>query len=450
MTAQFFKKIQKKYSSHEGFSLLEILLVVGVIATLSLAIIELTNGWANQEKNLSTARHLRLIHNAAESYIRDNFSGIKTALDTGTGVLEIPVNDTGGLTYYLKDGETYLPSTFSPINSYMQTITVLVRDASIGPAPEEGRIEALVVSSGQPIFLEDAIDIAQAAGSSGGLIAGIDAGTYGTATFGSVYGSWTTALANYAGLLWDDTNIPLDTDRAHLAAFIEINYQDIVSDYLYRVEIPGAEDANRMEVNLDMNNNNLTNTAVLSADRVNVTGNMTVGGAMSIDGGAVLENAVTVTGGLFVQDSIELGDVLAQGNVTTPEMNITGALQGSNGAKLSATDMLVSGGIGTTNMNTVAIEMNGGAIDVNGTGTVSAGEISNVGLINAGALGASTIRGSTVNATGGMEVNNAIQVDGNVVFNGPVEATGAMALGNLVNCPYVRDDRRCRTLPTEP
>ncbi len=432
--------------AQDGFSLLEILLVVGVVATLGLGIIQLTNGWANQERNLSAARHLRIVHHAAESYIRDNFNAIMTALTTGTGVLEIPIDDAGGSTFYLKEGNTYLSSTFNASNSYRQTVTVLVRNASITPAPEDQRIEAVVVTSGRPLALEDAIDAAQAAGGSGGLIAGIDAGTYGINDFGSVYGSWTTSLTNYAGLLWDDTNLPLDPDQAHLAVLIEINYKNIVSDYLYRVEVPGVEDANRMQANLDMNNNTITNTAQLAADRVNVSGNMIVSGNMAVDGGTVMEEAVTVRGGLFVADSIELGDMLVEGSITTPEMNVATLLSGANGAELSATDMNVSGGITTMNMNAVNLEMNNGSIVVNGTGAVAVGEISNIDNIRAGAIGASTIRNSTINAPN-VFVNNAIQVDGNVEFSGTVVAPQSMALGSLSNCPYVRDDGLCRNTP---
>lgn len=446
-----------------GITLLEILLVIGLFAAISLGVVELSNSWAKQQRSEIVANHLMSVKTATEDYIRDNFQTVRDAVAFAGGTMVLPIEDPGaGL--FLKEGNVFLPSGFKDENLFSQQMEVLVRNIGADT------IQAMVVTTGRAIDVEEALAVVQAAGVDSGLVVGQDMGGYDTTQFSGYGSGWSVPLASYVGTGWALAN-PVGNDTAHLVALATIDRSaGGLDNYLYRVDV-GDPDANRMSVDLDMNGNNLNSVGNLSADFANIDGDMTVESvgftvsegmviegnlnADSLDVGA-LAQVLGETQSLNVSDMLTLGDVNAAGNLSATD--ITG--NGSDAGVANNTQMQAQGGHFTTSLsanrlttNNVSFSGAGSSITLTDDAQVDIGSVFNTLTIETPALGAASLQniGDLSIVGGEFEVRQAIEITGSVNFNGPVTDEGGhkgnfdpsdvssvnmnVSIGTLGNCP---------------
>jgi hypothetical protein len=148
----------------------------------------------------------------------------------------------------------YLPSAFNLTNPYGQIYSIRIYKTS------DNHLETLIVTAqGQIISEQNIIKIAQQIGGKGGYISSLDV----TKAQGS-YGGWSTHLSKFGEL----------PGGGKLA--IALFFQDgaLVSDYLFRSQVPNHPELNKMNTALDMGKNNIDNAGTISASDISAQGNI--------------------------------------------------------------------------------------------------------------------------------------------------------------------------------
>lgn len=418
--------IKKLYQEEHGFSLLELLLVIGVFASIAIGVVEITDNWTQRQKVESAATHLGVVHSAAQAYVEDNFTNIEAAALGAGGNLTIPIDDDGiGQPFFLKEGGTYLPANFNPRNIYRQDLEVLINRVSAT------RLEAVVVSTNRAVDFAEMLSVAQTMGPNAGLAVGQTAGGYNQNDFSGVNNAWDVPLANFAGTGWSVAN-PLAIDEAHLAAYFEVDQNAAIDDYLYRVDIAGQPDANRMFTDLDMNNNTMNNAAEMSADFAGVTGNLTVQAAnMDVSQGYVAEGDITADR-LEVIGSLDVTSMVTNGNINVGnQLNITGDMTGNgfnigsgNFTRVNSTALTNANVVNTDNVVSVNMNFNGAGSSVimNSNTSLNANNLNNVTAVQAEALGAAVLQNINRLRPNGarLDVRNTVNVGSVNTNNGRV------------------------------
>ncbi len=451
------------YNNQNGITLLEMLLVVGVFGSISVGIIALTNTFADQEKIERAAAHLRIVHASAEAYINDNFTILESTM-AGTGLpVEIPLDDPNTLNVpdsddYLKKDGIYLPVNYRAGNVYGQTLTILVRRVNAT------QLEALVVSQDRAINLETMVQVAKSAGSVAGLVVGADIGGFDDANFTGAFGGWSIPLASYAALPWNGAN-PRNADTAHLAARIIVNEASALDNYLYRVDITGSPEANRMGVDLNMAGNSFDNAAAMIADRVTSTSNMVINAPiMNIDDGLAAEGNISISGALRALGSVNLGALVATGDVNAGNSVTADSIDGGGTAEIDSGE---TGVLASVEADTIS----GRDLDFSGAGSTLA--LNNESLMNittmtgvvagdVSSMGITQITGGTVDISGDFVAEDSVNITGggssvdfgsNVVLkdqgageglsrSDPTSdgsATLNISIGNITNCLTTTD-----------
>lgn len=411
----FPKKTQNAFlRDQRGITLLEILLVVGVFGSLSVGIITLTNTFAEQERIERAATHLRIVHAAADAYINDNFTILEAALFASGIPVEVPLNDPNpvnapDLDDYLKKDGIYLPVNYSPNNVFGQDLTVLVRRVSAT------QLEGMVVSEGRAISLDSMVQVAKSAGAIAGLVVGADIGGFDDAAFTGAFGGWSVPLTSYAALGWNAAN-PRNADTAHLAARIIINEAAAIDNFLYRVDITGQPEANRMAVDLNMNNNTFDNAVAMIADRVVSTSNMVVNApVMNIDDGLGVEGNIDVTGALRVQGSINLGALIATGDINAGNSVTADSVDGAGTTEIDSGQMGVSASVEADTIS---------ARDIAFSGTSSILSLNDQSIMNTTNM-TGVITGDVSSMGVTQMTSGLVEVSGSFTSEGSVNITGA-------------------------
>ena len=110
--------IKKQYNG--GFSLLELLLSVVVLATLFAGATVLFDDWFKRSIDRKVAREMKQLQVVAEEYVRLNFDTILTT--------NIPnLNDVAEINIANMIAQGFLPPIYIAENSYKQSIRVFVR-----------------------------------------------------------------------------------------------------------------------------------------------------------------------------------------------------------------------------------------------------------------------------------------------------------------------------------
>jgi prepilin-type N-terminal cleavage/methylation domain-containing protein len=235
-------------SRRRGFTLIELVLALGI---MSAALVGIASAIAeNQQtvRDIATAKHMRVVMDAARSYISAN---------AGTIVANTTINMNTLRT------QGFLPAGIQDTNPFGQTYRLLIRPVTVAGRPF---IDGLVITTGgRPIELSRLPRVAAVIGADGGFVSNI--APYNAANITGVFGGWSSTIAtwNFGGA----GNTPA---VGYLAGTISFNSFQI-NDYLYRVAVPGLPELNRMSTNLDMGANDINN-----AQNVNVNNNITVGG----------------------------------------------------------------------------------------------------------------------------------------------------------------------------
>ena len=336
------------------------------------------------------AQQLKQLTSAAQQYIQANFSAVLGASSTTTpATITVPMLIATG----------FLPQGFQALNPYGQTWQV---EALQAPA---GQIQALVMSiGGTPVPTRDAARITAQAGAEGGIVGG-GTGTLSspTCTAGQAcgaFGGWKIATSGYTGL-----------GPGSLLGLLAFNSAgQLNQQYLYRVAVPGQPQLNQMQTNLDMGNNsvnnanNVTAAGQIAAGTLNVSGNGTVGGSVTMANGRVV-----------TWNQVPEGGVLQ--------------LQGANGVNiflesLNGTFRLVNN---PWNAQLFSVDQNGNV--------AAAGSITTPSVVQGGYVNST----GNVNAQGSVTAGDTVQAGSRVVlgsaFGGANPGWGCSPNGEIATNP---------------
>lgn len=465
--------------NQDGFSLIELLLVVVVMAVLMAGAMQIFNDWIEKSTNRTAVRQMLLVQNAAEEYVSANFAAILATIPNE--------DDVDTISLATLRGNGYLPQNFPDRNIFRQSLRIVLINGGVA---DKGQIIQTLTLSGsdsddQRVPETRLLDAAAAGGPNMGF--------YSRRTQGeirSAYAEWSIEQSDIQTAY--NPADPDDRNGGYLAAYGQVSVDDIAqSDYLYRVPMFDAAgnrlyQLNRMATDLDMGGNAMQAAAAMTVDQMRVNGgmdilaeNITTAGfnpyALSVDevlsvsgdnsemGYAFSENSspdcrfVTIAGEIIVDDSlvpvgqvcqIVGGQITVHGDaddltpdVTIPDMQVDGASI-ADVSNVQNTPTFGEAQFDQVNANTVT------------AGRVIADELS----VSGTALSAQQLRtGSNADFdTMAMSAGHVIAADINMPGNGEILTSGNMtaeqsyeSYGNLwarggLNAIRNLDMDRCR------
>lgn len=456
-------KHKHSHPSHEaGITLIEVLLVVGLLSGIMLVLTLLLQDFARREHMRAVAGQMSMVQKAVIEQVSkvDAFAALYQLAQDNGGVAEISILDplnpdrtlssgygpTGGVS--LESGGGGLapnafinvgadPSNPGSYSGFRDTLpiraadyrteydnavnvrqdarlSILVRAAG---SADDRALEILIVSVDR-LREADIRGIAAAMDASGGFVSGYDddpdnichdTGCANTAR--SAFGNWYAHLPQFSGTRWYDTVITahpadMNAEQGYLASYSYISEAVIAGDYLYRVAVPGNPDLNRMYTPFNLGGND-----ILGADNVEINSN--TGYALTVNQAIHAQGSAFVGGNLLVE-----GDLIADGDVQAGTIRLEPDGAVPPGAARSVGNIVAGNRFKTRYLNT------GGSVSVSGdaqirggsaTGVVSSrlqvnslegasasalvGQLDNAGTLNAsGMTQAGHIRTGTVNS----------------------------------------------------
>ncbi|ELG9493461.1 shufflon system plasmid conjugative transfer pilus tip adhesin PilV [Escherichia coli] len=243
----------------KGVSLLEVLLVIGIMVMVIPKVYENIENHLNNVRWQNAAEHANTYNAAVRNYVADNASTLLAG--------SLPKTITPAT--LIQKG--YLKSGFSESNFGQSYITGIAKNS------KTSRLEALTCSNGGQSLSEAGMR------SVASMIEGL----------GGYINSSKQAIG--AGGGWSDTpsNYGLNCATGHIAmALVGADLQE--SDRLYRYSITNRPDLNRMHTAIDMNSNNLNNVGTLNGNAAALSGDISArNGTFS---GAISGNTATTNG----------------------------------------------------------------------------------------------------------------------------------------------------------
>ncbi|EEX4764183.1 shufflon system plasmid conjugative transfer pilus tip adhesin PilV [Escherichia coli] len=243
----------------KGVSLLEVLLVIGIMVMVIPKVYENIKNHLNNVRWQNAAEHANTYNTAVRNYVADNASTLLAG--------SLPKTITPAT--LIQKG--YLKSGFSESNFGQSYITGIAKNS------KTSRLEALTCSNGGQSLSEAGMR------SVASMIEGL----------GGYINSSKQAIG--AGGGWSDTpsNYGLNCATGHIAmALVGADLQE--SDRLYRYSITNRPDLNRMHTAIDMNSNNLNNVGTLNGNAAALSGDISArNGTFS---GAISGNTATTNG----------------------------------------------------------------------------------------------------------------------------------------------------------
>ncbi|QTP13359.1 shufflon system plasmid conjugative transfer pilus tip adhesin PilV [Serratia symbiotica] len=298
---------------HEGFTLLEIIMGLAILAIASTSVMMYQQSQAEDDLNSVTAQYQSILTKASQKYISDNYDAVlAVATATTPAVITVPMLKT----------TKYLPASFGNVGPRGQTYQLYAIE------PSSNKLESILVSSGGPTISDkNLVQIANKAGATAGYVLSSAPGTVK-----GVYGSWSTALSNYK----------IGNNAGHLASALFFTDGQVDNDYLYRSAVSGHPEVNRMNTAIDLNGNDLnnvntTNTTTLKSTTTNTSAETYTGGWFrttgdggvyfsKYGGGWYMNNTSTISaygnknvqtaGGLYGGYVNSTGNIDASGNIT--------------------------------------------------------------------------------------------------------------------------------------
>lgn len=370
---KFLKR--KPRAVHRGNMLLQLGIVMAIVLFITPGAIDRYAGMQQEKVWTGTASHLSFVAQAGKRYVRDNRDKLLTQVAGG------PVIVTGATLR----SQGYLPAGFSLTNDSGQTYQLAVaRDPG-----QAGQLVAFVLTTGgSEIPYKGLRQIATDTEGMGGYVwpANMAVGADG---------GWQARLSDYG----------LSGQQGRLAAFLSadaLGTDADESDRLYRYQVNGRPDLNRMHTAIDMNGNNLNNGGTVNAATGNFTGQVSAGTNVTAGGN------VTASGSMAAN-----GNVTANGNVAAGN-NVT-----ANNAITANNDIRSNNGwIITRNSKGWINETYGGGFTMTDNSWVRS--VNNKGIYTGGEL-----RGGTVTSEGNMIAGDIVQING-------VREVGASCSGHQV------------------
>lgn len=412
----------------QGFSLLELLMAVGVMAMVIVGVAALVSRQGDDAKANVVALQLKTIGDAAGEYIKDNYNTIYTNTQAANSkiIITLPMLTASG----------YLGADFAQGNVYNQNMCVVVRRS----ANSNNNLLGLVVTEGGNAI--DDVTLGQIAATIGGAGGGVYSanptmvrGALGAWTFNTnVFSGATTTGTNCSGA----GNVTLAAGHPTMSIWFADGASRSASGTLYRNAVAGQPELNTMNTAL------LTGTAAIIPDtqigqpcNVDPATNANVppttrGAIATAQDGSV----VSCVNNIWVKTDKYWGnavDVLTDlGTCDASKAGATRMVRSTTGAAFNAHPYVPYTCDGTGTWKAVAIEQNGdlnvrGAFHADGyttiddnmtvSGTAQFGRVwvaNNSGDHNTVQVGGSHFYGSSA-AEGH---NTYIEQDGNVYLRG--------------------------------
>lgn len=356
-----------------GFTLLELLLVVGLSATLIISFGRLSTLWANRELAELSGAHMNQITEVVESYIRT-----ERPAAGGDVTADITANLPTGLTM----------------------TNPLRRDVSVQLRVTGSEYQAVIYTDGAIIPHSRLLPAARAAGAAGGLVNNLT--TAGNIAE-SAFGLWTTDLAaNFGGLAPTVTN-----DGGQLVSYLSFSIEEVFGAYLYRENL-GDPDLNTMFTDLNMNGNAIRAASEVETNDLDVYNTATVD-SLAVVGDTTFNGSVNITGAMGVADQLSVTNdvVVSNGNVVVSTGDIDAQSMTVNTVEAAV-------------INAPDISATGITVDANTTLT---SDLTVTGLVDIdGEIQANTLNANTLDVqdvtTNQMTVNNSVTVNGNAEITG--------------------------------
>lgn len=248
LTADPGKACCAAIESRTGSLLLESVLAIAVIAVVAMGAARAMNGWAEDTRDTVLAGQMKGLHAAVTSYSEADAAWILANLPSG-GVVQVPWSRV--------TASGFLDPAFSGTTAYDQTPQLFAR--RVGSSNEVQLL--LLTTGGEALSDQRAAKVASLIGDRGGFV------PYGTPSSPTTppdlvqgsYGGWSVSESSFssAGAAF----VP-----GQVATLGHLSGDEVLADYLYRVEVVGRPAANQMQTDLSLGGNEITD-----ADRVGVT-----------------------------------------------------------------------------------------------------------------------------------------------------------------------------------
>jgi lipopolysaccharide export system protein LptA len=250
-----------------------------------------------------------------------------------------------------------------------------------------------------------------------------------------------------------------------MAAYSKINDISTANeDYLYRVRV-GLENSNRMNTNLDMNDNDILSAGSLSVDNIDVLGNATISGGPStsletsysfaVQDHFVMDQNMVVNssgnnnkGDILINgdDTVDV-DFILSGNMDVSRQTPSGPVRGDTIASNIETETLNAGSSASFNdavfnsgqLNTNNILTNSASLDQSlEVNDLVASNVRNAGQVNTGILVAidANVSGET-NVDNDAFIVNRTSLNGNATVFGNVNGSvdgQAVIISEMTEC----------------
>ncbi|MHA4830421.1 shufflon system plasmid conjugative transfer pilus tip adhesin PilV [Enterobacter ludwigii] len=280
-----FKRKQRPV--HRGNMLLQAGIALAIVLYLAPGAID---GYANRQQEqvwTGTASHLTFVAQAGKRYVRDNRDTLLTKVASG------PVIVTGAVL----QSTGYLPAGFSLTNDSGQTYQLAVAK---DPA-QAGQLVAFVLTTGgSDIPFKGLRQIAAETDGMGGYVWPANTAT-------GANGGWQAKLSDYG----------LSGQQGRLAAFLSadaLGTDSDGSDRLYRYQVNGKPDLNRMHTAINMNGNNLNNGGAVNASTGSFTGQVSAGTNVTAGGNVTATGNITANGSITANNAITANNDIRSNN----------------------------------------------------------------------------------------------------------------------------------------
>nr|ULG17690.1 PilV [Serratia proteamaculans]ULG17771.1 PilV [Serratia proteamaculans] len=234
---------------NKGLSLISMAIVLGIVLIAAPIGLERYSNYVEEQTWVITATHLSTVSQGARRYVKDNYDTLLNQVKGGGNVTV-----TGQI---LRD-KGYLPTGFSLTNNNTQNYILAV---TRNPAQTDKLVAFVLTAGGQDIAFKGQRYIAQNTSGLGGYI-------------------YPANIANGAGGGWQVnlSSLGLSGQSGHLAAYLTSDVLAVgaeESDRLYRFQVNGRPDLNKMHTAIDMGANDLNNANAINAKTGNFSEDVT-------------------------------------------------------------------------------------------------------------------------------------------------------------------------------
>lgn len=366
---------------NSGFVSIE---VMGALLIIMLAVLfgaEKLSEYLDDQEFTVMARHANSFNEAAKNYIADHTDTISNSATATTPVLITPdILKTNG----------YLQSGFFNNNSYGQTyVTAVVKNAKMN-----NTLQALTCTTGgSQIPYKGMRSISTHISGMGGYVSQDNVAT-------GAYGGWQS----------NTTDFGVNCTTGHIAIALSSEVLGTViqeSDRLYRYQVNGRPDLNKMHTSIDLGSNNLNSVATLNGQTGSFSGNVNAANVNT-------SSNVTASGSVAANGNVSANSNVTAGNGITANSDIR-----SNNGWLIAKNS--KGWINEDHGGGMYMDDNDWIKSVNGKGIYTSGQL----------------RGGAVVSEGRLTANEYIQIDGLAVAGSRCSPNGLIGRdfkGSTLSC----------------